>query len=140
MENIKQNKTSYIWSEDEIQTVKRAVNVAWLNARKQIIHFFKGQYTNWNPCYTSSLDITGEYQQPHISTIRLSNLIDTALHTGDFSNINQLYCNIVSTHCRHIVHRGINGLPAKTDYCYQEKKIKDKVHSVGGGDLLAKKL
>ena len=121
MENIKQNKTSDIWSEDEIQTVKGAVNVAWLNARKQIIHFFKGQYTNWNPCYTSSSEITGEYKQPDISTIRLSNLIDTALHTGDFSNINQLYCNIVSTHCRH-----------NTDYCYLEKKIKDKVHSAGG--------
>ena len=79
--------------------MKGAANVAWLNARKQIIHFFKGQYTNWKPCYTSSSEITGEYKQPDISTIRLSNLIDTALHTGDFSNINQLYCNIVSTHC-----------------------------------------
>ena len=131
-EYIKQNKTSDIWSVDEIQTVKRAVHVAWLNARKQIIYFFKGQYTNWNPCYTNFSKVTGDYKQPDISTIRLSDLIDTALHTGDFSNINQLYCDIVSTHCRHIVHRGVNGLPAKSDYCYQEKKIKDKVHSVGG--------
>ena len=88
----------------------------------------KGQYTNWYPCYTSSSEITGEYKQPDISTIRLSNLIDTALCTVDFSNINQLYCNIVST----IVHRGVNGLPAKSDYCYQEKKIEDKVNSVVG--------
>ena len=54
------------------------------------------------------------------------------MQTGDFSNINQLYCNIVSTHCRHIVHHGVDGLPAKSDNCYHEKKIKDKVNSVGG--------
>ena len=57
VEYIKQNKTSDIWSEVEIQTVKGDVHIAWLNARKQIIHFFKGQYTNWNPCYTSSSEI-----------------------------------------------------------------------------------
>ena len=90
VECIKQKQTCDIWSEDEMQTVKGAVHTASLNARKQIIQFFKAQYTNWNPCYTSSSEITGDYKQPDISTIRLSNLFDTDLYTGDFSNINQL--------------------------------------------------
>ena len=128
---IKQNATSGIWTEKEKATVTDAVHKEWLDAREKVISFFKGQYTNWNPCYTSSSEPTGNYTNPDISTIRLSDLINTSLETGDFSVINKLFCDIVNSYCRHIVHRGVNGLPAKNDYCYNVKPVKDKLASVG---------
>ena len=137
---IKENATSVIWTEEEKATVRDAVQKEWLKSREEVISFFKGQYTNWNPCYTSSSEPTGNYTNPDISTIRLSDLIKTSLETGDFSIINKLFCDIVTSYCRHIVHRGVNDLPAKTDYCCQVKRVKDKLASVGSEVVTKEKL
>lgn len=44
----------------------------------------------------------------------------------------------MNSYCRHIVHRGKDGKPAKTDYCYKVDKVKDKKASKVQGKVVTK--
>ena len=120
---VAENSVSGLWTDIEKKNVIYLMMNEWNRAKLEVVSFFNGMYTNWNPCYTSTGDLTGIYKLPDITTIKLSDIIDACLQDGDFSSLDQLFCNVVNSYCRHIVHRGKDGKPAKTDYCYKVDKV-----------------
>ena len=130
---VAESSDNETWTEDEKDATRKATLAKWEDSKQDLIQFFNGIYTNWNPCFTSQAVSTGNYNLPDITSIQPSNIIDACLESGDFSTLDELYCCIVNNYCRHIVHRGKNGKPAKTDHCYTEVMIKDKKASEAAG-------
>ena len=117
-------------SEDDRNFIQQEINKCFKKCQEKILDYFRGSYINWNPCYTHDSQLTSlEYRSTDISTISLSTMIDEALSTSDFTPLDKLVCDIITTSCRHITHTGKNGQPSKKDYCYREKSKLDKEKS-----------
>ena len=83
----------------------------------------------WFPKRWSKPKKTFDFNYDRKSTVARADvelLIDQALSTGDFQNIDELYVKLLIT-CRHIGHSGPNGFPSKTDKCAIKEKYVDKV-------------
>ena len=118
------------FADQEINDMQNQIMLSFKKSQEKIIDFFRGSYSNWNPAFTSDGKLADEtYGTSDISNLSLASLIDDALMTGDFSQLDKLYCDIVLTCCRHITHTGKNGLPSKKDYCYKESSKVDKEKS-----------
>ena len=114
------------YTHEESNYLQEEVRKDFKSAQDKIIDFFKGNYVNWNPCYTHDGQLTDTFENPDLSTISLSSIIDDALTQSDFTYLDRIYCEIIQTSCRHIVHRGKDGKPHSKDYCYERKEIVDK--------------
>ena len=53
-------------------------------------------------------------------------MMDDALSTGDFWEMDVLYVKIINATCRHINHSGKDGFPSKKDKCANVKTIVDE--------------
>ena len=137
-EDIKDNSENDTWTEDEKKSIVDCMLSKWNDAKQEVVDFFSGMYSNWNPCFTGKGESTGTFPLPDITTINPADIVDNCLASGDMTDLDRLYCGIVNFHCRHIVHRGKNGKPAKTDYCYREDTKKDKKASLEKGKAVYK--
>lgn len=118
------------FADQEKNEMQKQIMLSFKKSQEKIIDFFRGSYSNWNPAFTSDGKLADEtYGTSDISNLSLTSLIDDALMTGDFSQLDKLYCDIILTCCRHITHTGKNGLPSKKDYCYKESSKIDKEKS-----------
>ena len=52
-----------------------------------------------------------------VSRANVEKMIDDALQTGDFDQLDELYVGITMATCRHVGHSGPNRFPSKTDRC-----------------------
>ena len=52
-------------------------------------------------------------------------MIDDALSSGNFQELDELYVNIINGTCRHVGHSGPNGFPSKKDKCAIKKLVVD---------------
>ena len=125
-DSTKEKSNNSTWTNDEKKHIIHETMSKWNDAKQEIVEFFNGMYSNWNPCFTGDGKPTKTFSKmPDITTIKPSDIIDKCLATGNMTDLDELYCGIVNFHCRHIVHRGKNGKPAKTDYCYKEDVKKE---------------
>ena len=88
----------------------------------------KGYYTNWNAGLTKNKRKTFDYTFDRKSTVARANvekMINDALSTGKFREIDQLYVKLINATCRHINHSGPNGFPSKKDRCSVKKSVVD---------------
>ena len=138
---IKEESNKDTWSEQDKKKIVNTMISRWNDCKQVIVDFFSGMYTNWNPNFTSSGEPTRIFKStPNITTISPSDIIDDCLASGDMTVLDELYAGIVNFHCRHIVHRGKDGKPAKTDYCYKEDLKKDPQASLEKGKAVYKKI
>ena len=137
---IKEESNKDTWSEQDKKKIVNTMISRWNDCKQVIVDFFSGMYTNWNPNFTSSGEPTRIFKStPNITTISPSDIIDDCLASGDMTVLDELYAGIVNFHCRHINHRGKDGKPAKTDYCYKEDLKKDPQASLEKGKPVYKK-
>ena len=88
----------------------------------------QGSYTNLNAGLTKNKRKTFDYTFDRKSTVARANvekMIDDALSTGKFREIDQLYVKLINATCRHINHSGPNGYPSKEDRCSVKKSVVD---------------
>ena len=115
------------FTDEEIEDITERITDKFKDTQEAVISYFRGNYVNWNPCYTHDNQLTDDnYGTPDVSTISLTSIIDNALITSDFGTLDKLYSDILMTSCRHIAHSGKDGKPSKKDYCYQETRKEDK--------------
>ena len=90
-----------------------------------------GYYTNWNAGITKNgKDKTFSFKFDRKSTVARANvekMIDDALSSGRFNEIDELYVKIINGTCRHVGHSGPKGFPSKKDRCAVKKTIIDEV-------------
>ena len=89
-----------------------------------------GYYTNWNAGLTKNgKEKTFSFNFDRKSTVARANvekMIDDALSSGRFNEIDELYVKIINGTCRHVGHSGPNGYPSKKDRCAVSKRVVDK--------------
>ena len=63
-EEIKDNSVSDTWTEDEKKNIIDCMVSKWNDAKQEVVDFFSGMYSNWNPCFTSTGESTGKFNLP----------------------------------------------------------------------------
>ena len=123
------------WSLEEKTKLKNNMKTKWCELQQEIKNFYKYTYTNWASYMTANKTKVSDFQLPQIASIDMVELIDNALSTGDFTELDNLY-NCLAFFCqRHITHTGKNGNPGKKDYCARTRKEKVSTDAVPTGQV-----
>ena len=62
-----------------------------------------------------------------VARVNVEKMIDDALSSGRFNEIDELYVKIINGTYRHVGHSGPNGFPSNKDRCAVKKTIVDEV-------------
>ena len=93
------------------------------------IEFMRGKYTSWNVGMTEQGQKTYDFSYDRRSTVAHSDvalLIDNALSSGNFFELDDLYVKIAYGACRHPRHTGKGDRPSKKDRCVSFKQVLNK--------------
>ena len=125
--------------DDDIKKeIMSKVTEKWQEGQQKIMDWFEGQYSNWNPGLTAEGKVTYEYEAIDISKLKMATVIDDALSTGNFTELDDIYVRICSQSLRHLSHTGKNDRPSKKDYCYREVRKVDKKRTLQARQLKPK--
>ena len=102
------------------------MTITWKEAQANIIEYFSSKYSNWNAAFDSNYDTTIELKKVNITKLKMDEIIDKALMSSNFSQLDELFLNISFFAQRHIMHTGKNNLPGENDYCASIKKKRIK--------------
>ena len=131
-ENLCQDAISSGQSLNDVDT--QAVLTAELYKRFECLKTVYGKkmskyYSQWNPGLTrDGKNTTFDFDRTreNIPHIDMAVTVHTALATGDFGKVDFVYTSVLNQTCRHTMHKGRGGKPAKTDYCCSVDRKIDK--------------
>ena len=101
----------------------------WQSCQHAYIRRIENAYTNWNAGFTKDGKRTFEFRYDRKITVcraRMVAELDSAMSTGDFSYIDQLYVSVINGTLRHTGHSGRGTAPSIRDGCAVKRLVVDK--------------
>ena len=110
-------------------SVETQLRAAWQSCQQDYIERIESAYTNWNAGFTKDGNRTFDFRYDRKTTVcraRMSAELDSAMSTGDFSYIDQLYVSVINGTLRHTGHSGRGTAPSVKDGCAVKRLVVDK--------------